>query len=160
MLTYRRNGEKGKIMSKLYIAYGSNLNLSQMAMRCPYASVYAKGVLDNWELAYRGRKTNSYATIIKKYGSQVPVLIWEITPKDEYYLDIYEGYPHYYFKKNIMVDIDGKKKKGMVYIMNERQLPGRPSDLYVKTILQGYKDNGFDIRTLITSLEKNSIECA
>ncbi len=130
-----------------------------MAMRCPLARVYTKGTLNNWELAYRGSKTNAHATVIRKQGSTVPVLIWEITPKDEYYLDIYEGYPHYYFKRNVMVDINGRKKKGMVYIMDQRQLPGKPSDQYVKTILQGYKDNCFDINILQKSLETNSIEC-
>lgn len=75
-------------MGKLYIAYGSSLNLTQMAARCPSASVYAKGVLNNWELVYRGRKANSHATIIRKRGSTVPVLVWEIQPIDEYRLDI------------------------------------------------------------------------
>lgn len=98
-------------MRKLYIAYGSNLNLAQMAARCPSASVYAKGVLNNWELVYRGRKANSHATIIRKRGSTVPVLVWEIQPIDEYRLDIYEGYPRYYFKKDIMVTIAGRKRK-------------------------------------------------
>ena len=147
-------------MGKLYIAYGSNLNLAQMAARCPSASVYAKGVLNNWELVYRGRKANSHATIIRKQGSTVPVLVWEIQPADECRLDIYEGYPHYYFKKNIMVDIGGKKKKAMVYIMDERQLPGKPSASYVRTILQGYIDNDMDTSIFEKSLEVNSIECA
>lgn len=146
-------------MRKLYIAYGSNLNLTQMAARCPSASIYAKGTLKNWELVYRGRKTNAHATIIRKQGSSVPVLIWEIQPKDEYYLDIYEGYPHYYFKKNIMVDIEGRKKKAMVYIMDEKQMPGKPSDQYIRTILQGYKDNDMDICIFQKSLVTNSIEC-
>ena len=131
-----------------------------MAVRCPSASIYAKGVLNNWELVYRGTKTNSHATIIRKQGSTVPVLVWEIQPRDEYRLDIYEGYPRYYFKKNIMVNIDGKKKKAMVYIMDERQLPGRPSDIYVNTIRQGYIDNGMDMDIFEKSLKKNSIECA
>ena len=100
-------------MGKLYIAYGSNLNLVQMAARCPSARVYAKGVLNNWELVFRGAKRNSHATIERKSGSTVPVLVWEIQPIDEYRLDIYEGYPCYYFKKNIMVDIEGRKKKAM-----------------------------------------------
>ncbi len=146
-------------MGKLYIAYGSNLNLAQMAIRCPSARVYAKGVLNNWELVYRGTKTNSHATIERKAGSTVPILIWEIQRRDEYRLDIYEGYPHYYFKKNIMVDIAGRKKKAMVYIMNERQLPGRPSSHYIETIRQGYADNDMDISILEKSLEINSIEC-
>lgn len=147
-------------MGKLYIAYGSNLNLAQMTARCPSARVYAKGVLNNWELVYRGAKRNSHATIERKSGSTVPVLVWEIQPIDEYRLDIYEGYPRYYFKKNIMVDIEGKKKKAMVYIMDEKQLPGRPSASYVRTILQGYIDNNMDISIFQKSLEVNSIECA
>lgn len=147
-------------MGKLYIAYGSNLNLAQMAARCPSARVYAKGVLNNWELVYRGAMTNSHATIIRKKGSSVPVLVWEIQPRDEYRLDIYEGYPRYYFKKDIMVNIDGRKRKAMVYIMNERQLPGRPSATYVETIRQGYVDNDMDISVFEKSLEINSIECA
>lgn len=146
-------------MGKLYIAYGSNLNLAQMAVRCPSARVYAKGSLNNWELVYRGAKGNSHATIERKTGSTVPVLVWEIQPRDEYRLDIYEGYPRYYFKKNIMVDIDGKKKKAMVYIMDEGRLPGKPSASYVETIRQGYVDNDLDMSILEKSLEANSIEC-
>lgn len=146
-------------MGKLYIAYGSNLNLAQMVSRCPSAIVYAKGVLNNWQLVYRGSISNSHATIIRKQGSTVPVLVWLIQPRDEYRLDIYEGYPHYYFKKNIMVDIDGRKEKAMVYIMNERQLPGKPSAMYVEIIRQGYIDNDMDISIFEKSLEINSFEC-
>ncbi|MCM1223471.1 MAG: gamma-glutamylcyclotransferase [Lachnospiraceae bacterium] len=146
-------------MGKLYIAYGSNLNLAQMAARCPSASVYAKGILNNWALVYRGSKTNSHATIIRKPGSSVPVLVWEIQPADEYRLDIYEGYPRYYFKRNIMVSLDSGKRKAMVYIMNEKHLPGRPSPQYIRTILQGYMDNDMDIGIFKKSLELNSIEC-
>ena len=56
--------------------------------------------INNQELVYRSRKVNSHATIIRKRGSTVPVLVWEIQPTDEYRLDIYEGYPRYYFKKD------------------------------------------------------------
>ncbi|MCM1221910.1 MAG: gamma-glutamylcyclotransferase [Lachnospiraceae bacterium] len=147
-------------MRTLYIAYGSNLNLAQMAVRCPSAKVYATGVLNNWELIYRGADGNSHATIKRKSGSTVPVLVWEIQPRDEYHLDIYEGYPRYYFKKNIMVYIGERKKKAMVYIMDERRLPGRPSAGYVETIRQGYIDNDLDMSVLEKSLKVNSIECA
>lgn len=147
-------------MEKLYIAYGSNLNLAQMTARCPSAKVYATGVLNNWMLVYRGSKTNSHATIERKKGSTVPVLVWHLTPQDEYRLDIYEGYPGYYFKKYIMVDINGKKKKAMVYIMDTRQFPGRPSESYVETIRQGYIDNNLDIEIFEKSLEINFIECS
>ena len=146
-------------MGKLYIAYGSNLNLAQMAARCPSASIYAAGLLNNWELVYGGHKANSHATIIRKQGSTVPVLVWEIQPADEYRLDIYEGYPHYYFKKYIMVSIAGQKKESYGLYHGRKTTPGRPSALYIKTILQGYVDNNMDISILKKSLEVNSIEC-
>lgn len=146
-------------MSKLYIAYGSNLHLVQMGARCPSASIYAKGVLNNWELIYRGSKTGSHATIRRKKGATVPVLVWDIQTQDEKNLDMYEGFPVYYYKQNIMVEIAGGKRKAMVYIMNDLALPGIPLPHYVNTIRQGYKDNGFDMSVLEESLVVNSIEC-
>ena len=44
-------------MEKLYVAYGSNLNIAQMALRCPTAHIYGTGLLNNWELIYRGSMT-------------------------------------------------------------------------------------------------------
>jgi len=37
---------------RLYIAYGSNLNLKQMAHRCPTAKVVGTAMLHNWRLAF------------------------------------------------------------------------------------------------------------
>ncbi len=144
---------------KYYVAYGSNLNLAQMALRCPTARVYGVGSLNNWELLYRGNPQNSHATIARKKGSSVPVLLWEIEDGDERSLDMYEGYPRYYFKQNVMVSIGGRKKKAMVYIMNTARHPGRPSDPYVRTIREGYLDNGLDMTYLDESLERNAVEC-
>lgn len=147
-------------MGKLYIAYGSNLNLHQMAFRCPSASIYAKGILMNWELLFRGTKGNAHATIKRKKGASVSVLVWNIQPEDENRLDFYEGYPKYYFKKDIMVEIQGKKKKAMVYIMDESRAPGAPSAQYVHIITQGYLDNGFDTEILADCLRVNAVECS
>lgn len=38
---------------KKYIAYGSNLNLGQMARRCPTARVIGKGEIKDHELLFR-----------------------------------------------------------------------------------------------------------
>lgn len=145
-------------MSRLYIAYGSNLNLAQMAARCPSARIFSTGRLNNWELLFRGSPGNSHATIRRRKGSSVPVLVWTVKEIDEYHLDIYEGFPTYYFKANIMVEIHGKKKKAMVYIMNESRRPGRPSASYIETIRQGYVDNSFDLGILEKALRVNKTE--
>ena len=40
--------------TRLYMAYGSNMNLEQMADRCRTAEVVGKGILKNYELLFRG----------------------------------------------------------------------------------------------------------
>lgn len=146
-------------MRKLYVAYGSNLNISQMALRCPTAQVYGTGLLNNWELLFRGNRTHAYATIQRKHGSAVPVVVWSIMPSDEQYLDMYEGYPSFYFKQNVMIDLPTGRKKAMVYIMNTKKLPGSPSEQYVATIRQGYRDNDLEMEYLDTALARNVVEC-
>ena len=37
---------------RLYFAYGSNINLEQMAVRCPAAQVVGPAVLDGYELLF------------------------------------------------------------------------------------------------------------
>ena len=61
---------KGK--QRLYIAYGSNLNLEQMAFRCPTAKVVGKSELKDYELLFRGGRRGAVATVEPKAGSTVP----------------------------------------------------------------------------------------
>lgn len=68
---------------KLYIAYGSNLNLPQMAHRCPTAKVVGKSELKDYELLFRGARKGAMATVEPKEGSSVPVLLWRIRDMDE-----------------------------------------------------------------------------
>ena len=82
-------------MKRLNIAYGSNLCIEQMAQRCPTAKIYGKGLLEGYKLAFQGRPNNAYATIVKSVGDEVPVIVWEIEPRDEKALDMYEGYPNF-----------------------------------------------------------------
>lgn len=144
-------------MSKLYVAYGSNLNTIQMARRCPTAKVYGVGVLNNWELLFRGNARGcGVATIQRKVGSAVPVGLWEIEPNDENNLDIYEGYPFLYRKKNVYVTMqDGSKKKAMVYIMTPGHWPTKPSGAYEDTIRIGYDDFGLDIHFFDDAIDNN-----
>ena len=72
------------IKRRLYLAYGSNLNLEQMSRRCPTAEVVGTTILNNWRLMFRG-----VATVERCKGGKVPVLVWNIQPKDEAALDIY-----------------------------------------------------------------------
>jgi len=128
-----------------YIAYGSNLNRAQMALRCPDAKVVGTGEI----------KDGAVATVEPKKGESVPVLIWEISPRDEFNLDRYEGYPRLYGKEMLEVELDGKREKMMAYTMTEGYAMGVPSEHYLATIRTGYQEAGFDEDVLMAGVEKS-----
>jgi len=142
-----------KKSNKLYIAYGSNMNLAQMANRCPTAAVVGGSELRGYRLLFRGGHANAVATVEPHKGGSVPVVVWEITPADEAALDRYEGFPFLYRKETVKIKLNGKTTKVMVYIMNVKDNSGyrplgRPSPYYYTTILEGYKSAGFDVEVL------------
>jgi len=108
-------------MKQIYLAYGSNMNLEQMAKRCPTAKLLGPAVLKGWKLIFRGTDGGAVATIEPKEGGEVPTVLWELEPEDEAALDRYEGFPHLYRKETVEVFFKGKQVRAMVYIMN----PGR-----------------------------------
>lgn len=136
----------------IYVAYGSNLNLEQMEFRCPYATVLGGGVLPDYQLLFRGGDGGAVATVEPKKGGSVPVLLWEITPRDEEALDRYEGWPHLYRKETVAVRYGEKLVEAMVYIMNEGRPLGLPGEYYLNTILAGYQSAGFDLNILKQSV--------
>ena len=150
-------------MEKLYIAYGSNMNKSQMRRRCPKARAIGKGMLDGYSLEFRGGHGNGVATIIKKRNSSVPVALWAITDECEKSLDTYEGFPHLYGKETLEVKMGGKKVTAMVYIMNHKydskKMAALPSDYYYSVIKNGYKDFDIDTEPLEKALDRTFDEC-
>ncbi|MCM1226686.1 MAG: gamma-glutamylcyclotransferase [Clostridium sp.] len=136
---------------QLYIAYGSNINLGQMAYRCPHSRVVGTSEIKNFELEFRG-----VATIVPKENASVPVLIWELDERDLPILNRYEGYPRLYRQEEMPFELDGKSYKGMAYLMNHGEI-SPPSQQYYNTILQGYRENGLDESYLQKALE-NSLQ--
>ena len=135
----------------IYLAYGSNLNLRQMRHRCPYAIPIGVATLADYRLLFRGGHHSAVATIEPYMGGNVPVLLWEITPRDEEALDRYEGWPHLYRKEMITVELNGEPVEAMVYIMNGGDL-GQPSSYYLNAITEGYVSAGFDTAVLDEAL--------
>ena len=150
-------------LTRFYIAYGSNLNVRQMKIRCPKARLVGTATLENHILYFRGSLTGSYLTIEPKIGASVPVAVWEITEIDEIALDRYEGYPAFYYKKDIKLQYKGirtgKRRtiNAFAYIMHEDRPIGVPSIYYMKTCLDGYDTFYFDKQILLNAY-KNSME--
>jgi len=149
--------------TKLYVAYGSNLHLGQMAHRCPTAKVVGVSSLKGRRLLFRGGHESAVATVEAYEGGSVPVLVWEITAADEAALDRYEGFPFLYRKEKVKIKLNGKRRTAMVYIMNTTGQRGEYRPLnqpwvgYYTTILEGYKAAGFD-ENILRQATKDSVE--
>lgn len=143
---------------KLYIAYGSNMNIKQMAQRCPTAKVVENMYLKGYRLRFRGGAFSAVATVEPSPDDMVPITVWEIYPRDEESLDLYEGHPHLYRKETLNLNIRGTSALAMIYIMNSEQHPyGCPSKYYFDIIRDGYVSAGFDPGLLKKAVAENII---
>ena len=133
---------------KIYLAYGSNLNLKQMAQRCPTAKVIGTTELKGHSMMFKGGFGNAQATIAPSKDKSVPALLWSITAEDEGRLDVYVGYPKVYSKITLKVKFGRKTVDTMVYVMNDGFDFNPPSVHYYETIRNGYKDNNLNVSKL------------
>ena len=144
---------------RYYLAYGSNLNVRQMMIRCPSARMIGTATIEDYRLMFKGSKTGSYLTIEPEEGCSVPVGVWEVSEADELALDRYEGFPTFYYKKELELPITGirtgkvRSRKAFVYIMHEDRLLGVPSNMYMRICMEGYMDFGFNYDTLWEAYE-------
>lgn len=141
-------------MKKYYLAYGSNLNINDMNNRIKNVKVVGTTILENYRLVYKGSSDNySYLTIEYQEGKIVPLGIYEISFFDELKLDRYEGYPSLYHKEYLDIQIDGKKSKGLIYVMNDGFSYHIPLSSYIDTCKKGYQDFNFCPEVLDEALE-------
>lgn len=153
---------------KVYAAYGSNINLEQMAFRCPTAQIIGKGWLMDYQLMFLSisKRRGGVATVEPHKGRRVPILLWAIDPECEAALDRYEGWPTLYRKETLPItgitwmlnDImnmptDITEVPAMIYIMNQGS-PAQPSLTYVDTIERGFRAVGFHVRYLAEGIRR------
>ena len=134
-----------------YLAYGSNLNENQMRFRCPNSTKVGTLVLEDYELEFR-----LYLTVVPKKGAWVPIGVWLVTEEDEKRLDAYEGYPTFYRKEYVDIEIYDTKEKALIYIMNDVRKVAPPTRQYLLTCLQGYKDFGLDNNYLLEAFNRST----
>ena len=143
----------------LYGAYGSNLNETQMQLRCPLAKKVGVVSLPDHELVFRG-----VADMGAKQGSKIMLGIWQITDQCEAALDRYEGFPHLYDKKFFDVnqdnfnaiydrDIDVIDTQLMIYQMCDQSVTYRPDQRYLQSIVNGYADFAIPKDTIEVALK-------
>nr|WP_241407670.1 gamma-glutamylcyclotransferase family protein [Clostridium beijerinckii] len=120
-----------------------------MSHRCPKAKVVGTGILKDYKLTFRGRY-KGVANIEPCNDKSVPIVLWETTEECERALDLYEGYPNFYIKKDIEVTVGDESKTAMVYVMTKEytNLVAAPTEYYFNVIARGYSDNAIDLKPL------------
>ena len=133
----------------LYVAYGSNLDLDQMAFRTPSSFPIGTLELPNWELVFRG-----VADIIPKDGASVSLGIFNIpTVEDWEALHRYEGTrpdrAMYY-----LTEIETDMGTALTYTMSAGYLIGSPNQSYYDTIERGFGHFGMDTAPLVEARKR------
>jgi len=130
-----------------YFAYGSNMNLGQMRIRCPHSRFLGWGLVEDYRIAER-----RYADIEPASGSILYGAVFRIGHSDDLQrLDWYEGYPILYDRFNIRCRLFGKGEPfpAMVYMMTwhgRRSNSGiRFSEGYRAVCSQGAIDCGLPV---------------
>lgn len=91
----------------LYIAYGSNMNVRQMAYRCPKAKPIGPVWLKGWRLVMK-----RVADVEPDSEAIIPAALWRITARCEEALDLYEGFPTFYTKHRLRIVLaDGRRAR-------------------------------------------------
>ena len=127
----------------LYFAYGSNLWLEQMTLRCPGSVKVGPGILyaHKWGITSRG-----YANVYPSANHVVYGIVYTLSEADEVELDRYEGVSGgSYMKKDLEVELlstegEGKMIRCLVYIDPRPEGHFKPRKEYIHRINSGLKD--------------------
>ena len=131
-----------------YFAYGANLELAGMRMRCPGCQPLSRAALPDHRLVFRG-----VGDVEPETGAIVQGALYRITPEHLKSLDHMEGYPCMYIRKILtVIPASGEPVKAILYQMRDRRGYASPFKNYLNIILTGCRDWSIDeeyIRSLI-----------
>jgi gamma-glutamylcyclotransferase (GGCT)/AIG2-like uncharacterized protein YtfP len=134
--------------TKLYLGYGMNTNLHEMAYRCPRARSLGHARLLNSAFRFA-----THADVVVVPDCYVDGVLWSITDECLKKLDALEGFPHYYNRMEMAVEHDGEIKDAIVYFMNPGQPDGLPSQGYFDLLIEGYTQHNVPTDQLHNALE-------
>lgn len=122
-------------MTRLYFAYGSNMNPRQMAERCPAAEWLGRARLKGNRFVINQR---GVATLTPDRRTSTLGVLWRITPACESALDLHEGVAWGYYYKGIVkvIDAQGRLAKSLVYIDPDCEV-GLPRPGYLEKVFAG-----------------------
>lgn len=119
-----------------YFAYGMNTNLSEMSRRCPTARSLGAAWIDDYEFVFR-----THADIAGSPGSICYGVLWDISKSDLKALDVLEGYPYYYTRFRVRVNLGDHFVYAITYQMTDQTYMQEPGRGYLEMVREGYQQN-------------------
>lgn len=132
-----------------YLAYGMNTNFKEMSRRCPLAKSLGRVVLKNHKLAFK-----QFCDAVQEQDESMECALWDITDNCELALDILEGYPMFYDKKQVQVIFNGEIVSAMIYFMQPNTALSAPGKSYLNMVLEGYKSHNMNQEQIYKALEE------
>lgn len=128
---------------KIYVAYGSNMNIHRMAKSCPFAKVLGVGELEDYKLTFRGKR-RGVANIERCKGQRTPVVLWKVNCNWAKFLDKFANISPKYVRKEVKVKFRNSTIDAAVFVIADKycEFPAKPSQCYIDTMLQGYDEHG------------------
>ncbi len=129
------------IMDVPYFAYGSNMNLGQMADRCPGARMVGLARKPGWRFIINGR---GYVTAVDDPSAETLGCLWELTEHHWEILDRYEGVAGDYYRR-VDCDLMGHDSEEQICSIAYRatdETTGVPSITYADTVIEGARQIG------------------
>lgn len=105
----------------IYAAYGSNLDPTQMAERCPHSPIRSTGWLPGWRLTFGGDGWDgALPTLAEDARSQVFVGLYDVPSADEQALDSWESADSgLYHKITVRVATLDGELPAWTYVLND-----------------------------------------
>lgn len=123
-----------------YFAYGMNMHVPEMGVRCAGAVPVANAVLCDHRFGINPR---GVATVVPEAGSVVHGLVWDLDDRHLSDLDVFEGVQvgNYVREVRRVEVIEGTGEDAFVYFATD-PTPGRPRPGYLELVVEAATDLG------------------
>jgi gamma-glutamylcyclotransferase (GGCT)/AIG2-like uncharacterized protein YtfP len=128
-------------MNLPYFAYGSNMNLEQMAVRCPGAQMVSLVRKTGWRYIINQR---GYVTALEDPDALTLGCLWKLSKEHWVALDRYEGVGEGFYRR-VDCEVITLKSGELVQCIAYRaanETPGVPTENYVETVICGARQIG------------------
>ncbi len=137
-----------------HFAYGSNLDLLQMQLRCPNARFVSAARLDSYDICFPRRsniRNSATISIEESVGESVWGALYELAEADIRRLDDREGYNpvrsdrmmNRHNRRTLTVEcLDGRRVQAEVYVAVPMERPGLPSAQYIGYLVSSAAECG------------------